>query len=49
MQAGFRWKHRLKDLIIPVDYLIARAQRTKTLLALCFIDMEKAFYTVLWK
>ena len=31
---------------MPVDYLISRAQRSKTPLALCFVDMEKAFDTV---
>ena len=42
-QAGFRCHHRLEDLILPVDYLIYHVQRLKTPLALCFVDMEKAF------
>ena len=45
-QAGFQCHHCLEDLILPVDYLISHAQRLKTPLALCFVDMEKAFNMV---
>ena len=45
-QAGFRRRHRLEDLIIPLDYLISRAQRTRESLSICFVDLEKAFDTV---
>ena len=42
-QAGFRRYYRLEDLIVPVDYLLARAQTRGTPLALCLVDLEKAF------
>lgn len=45
-QAGFRKRHRLEDLLIPVDYIIARAQTRCQPLCLCFVDLEKAFDTV---
>ena len=38
--------HRLEDLIVPVDYLLARAQTQGTPLALCLVDLGKAFDTV---
>ena len=31
---------------MPVDYLLARAQTRGTPLALCLVDLEKAFDTV---
>ena len=45
-QAGFRWHYRLEDLVVPVDYLLARAQTRGMPLALCLVDLEKAFDTV---
>ena len=42
-QAGFRRHYYLEDLIMPVDYLLARAQTHSTPLALCLVDLEKAF------
>ena len=48
-QVGFRKRHRLEDLLVPVDYIIARAQATRQPLCLCFVDLEKAFDTVLRK
>ena len=45
-QAGFRWYYHLEDLIVPVDYLLARAQTCGIPLALCLVDREKAFDTV---
>ena len=42
-QVGFRPKHRLEDLVVLVDYLVDTAKRTRTALALAFIDLEKAF------
>ena len=36
----------MEDLIVPVDYLLARAQTCGTPLALCLVDLEKAFDTV---
>ena len=45
-QAGFRKYYRPEDLIVPVDYLLARAQTHGTPLALCLVDLEKAFDTV---
>ena len=45
-QAGFRRHYCLEDLIVPVDYLLARAQTRGTPLALCLVDLEKAFDTV---
>ena len=44
-QAGFCKHHRLEDLNILVDYLIAQAQRLKASIELCFINIEKAFDT----
>ena len=32
--------------MVPVDYLLARAQTTGTSLSLCLVDLEKAFDTV---
>lgn len=40
---GFRPNHRLEDLLLLVDYILDRAQASKTPLALAFIDLEKAF------
>ena len=45
-QAGFRRYYRLEDLIVPVDYLLAHAQTRGTPLALCLVNLEKAFDTV---
>ena len=45
-QAGFRRYYRLEDLIVPVDYLLARAQTRGTPLALCLVYLEKAFDVV---
>ena len=45
-QAGFRLHYCLEDLILPVDYLLAHAQTWGTPLALCLVDLEKAFDTV---
>ena len=45
-QAGLRRYYHLEDLIVPVDYLLARAQTRGTPLALCLVDLEKAFDTV---
>ena len=45
-QAGFRKKHHLEDLVIPVDYLLYRAYICKILLSMCLVDLEKAFNTV---
>ena len=45
-QVGFRRYYHLEDLIVPVDYLLARAQMRGTLLALCLVDLEKAFNMV---
>ena len=42
-QAGFRRHYHLEDLIVPVDYLLERAQTQGTPLALCLVDLEKAF------
>ena len=43
IQVGFRRNYRLEDLIVPIDYLLARAQTRVTYLALCLVDLEKAF------
>ena len=43
---GFRWYYHLENLIVPVDYLLARAQTRGIPLALCLVDLEKAFDTV---
>ena len=45
-QAGFRWHYHLEDLVVPVDYLLAWAQTCGMPLALCLVDLEKAFDTV---
>ena len=45
-QAGFRRHYRLEDLLVPVDYILARAQTRKLLLVLCLVDLEKAFDTI---
>ena len=45
-QAGFRKHYRLKDLLIPVDYILARAQVSRQPLAMCLVDLEKTFSTV---
>ena len=45
-QAGFRAHHRLEDLAFPLDVLLARALQDGTGLAICFVDLEKAFDTV---
>ena len=45
-QAGFRRHYRLKDLLVPVDHILARAQTRKLPLVLCLVDLEKAFDTV---
>ena len=45
-QAGFRKKHHLEDLVIPVDYLLDRAYICKIPLSMCLVDLEKAFDTV---
>ena len=42
-QAGFRQHYHLEDLLVPVDYLLAWAQTCGTPLALCLVDLEKAF------
>ena len=46
MQAGFRPRYRLEDLVFPVDYLLSCALTEGTGLGLCFINFEKAFDTV---
>ena len=46
MQAGFRPRYRLEDLVFPVNYLLSRALTEDTGLRLCLIDLEKAFETV---
>ena len=46
-QAGLRRHYRLKDLLIPVDYILARAQARKLPPVLCLVDLEKVFDTVL--
>ena len=46
MQAGFRPRYRLEDLVFPVDYLLSSALTEGTGLGLCFIDLEKAFDTL---
>ena len=45
-QAGFRPTYHLEDLVFPVDVLLANALREGKGLALCFVDLEKAFDTV---
>ena len=42
-QAGFRRHYRLEDLLVPVDYILARVQARKLSLVLCLVDLEKAF------
>ena len=42
-QVDFRRYYHLEDLIVPVDYLLARAQTRSTPLALCLVDLGKAF------
>ena len=42
-QAGFRKKHRLEDLVVPVDYLLDRAYTCNMPLSMCLVDLEKAF------
>ena len=45
-QAGFRPTYHLEDLVFPVDMLLADALQKGKGLALCFVDLEKAFDTV---
>ena len=45
-QAGFRKRHRLEDLAIPVNYLLDRAYICKIPLSMYLVDLEKAFNTV---
>ena len=45
-QAGFRRHHHLEDLLILVDYTIARAQQQGQALSISLVDLEKAFDTV---
>ena len=45
-QAGFRPTYHLEDLVFPMDVLLANALREGKGLALCFVDLEKAFDTV---
>ena len=45
-QVGFRRHYHLEDLIVPVEYLLTRAQTRGTSLVLCLVDLEKAFDTV---
>ena len=42
-QAGLRRHYRLEDLLIPVDYILARAQARKLPLVLCLVDLEKVY------
>ena len=45
-QAGFCRHYRLEDLLVLVDYILARAQARKLPLVLCLVDLEKAFDTI---
>ena len=45
-QAGLCRYYRLEDLLIPVDYILARAQARKLPLVLCLADLEKVFDAV---
>ena len=45
-QAGFRIKHCLKDLVVPIDYLLDRAYTCNMPLNMCLLDLDKAFNTV---
>ena len=47
MQASFRPKHWLEDLAIPVDVALDESIKTNSPLAVGFIDLEKAFNSVL--
>ena len=44
--AGFRRHYRLEDLLVLVNYILARAQARKLPLVLCLVDLEKAFDTI---
>ena len=36
----------MEDLLLLVDFLIARAQHNRETLSLCLVDLEKAFDTI---
>ena len=42
-QVGFRKHHRLEDMVLAVDFALDRAKAKRQPLALCFLDLEKAF------
>ena len=46
-QAGFRRHYRLEDLLVPVDYILARAQTRKLPLVLCLVELENTFDAIL--
>ena len=41
-------KHRLEDLVVPVDYLLDRAYTCNIPLSVYLVDLENAFNTVNW-
>ena len=45
-QAGFLRHYRLEDLLVLVDYILARLLARKLPLVLCLVDLEKAFDTI---
>ena len=45
-QAGFCPQHRREDLIVALDYLVDRSHATHSLLAICYVDLEKAFDSI---
>ena len=45
-QAGFRRHYGLEELLVLIDYILARVQTRKFPLVLCLVDLEKAFDTI---
>ena len=45
-KAGFRKKHHLEDLAVPVDYLLDGENTCSMPLSICLVDLEMAFDTV---
>ena len=43
VQAGFRPRHRLEDLVIAVNFVVDVARSNRQPLAIAFMDLEKAF------
>ena len=45
-QAGFRAKHSTEDLVLVLQSVVQHSVRTGSSLALCFVDIKKAYDSV---